>query len=123
MTICHQTRDENPNSRIADEEIGDVEQHGFVDFGIAAGLDQQVVSPMDLVRPARMEQRRRRREPDRTRRNHNNKLLLRTHQDRSPLQTRPTPPRPADDGLPVITRDRTVAELLELWRTKALPNR
>ncbi len=31
--------------------------------------------------------------------------------------------RAADDGLPVITRDRTVAELLELWRTKALPNR
>ncbi len=31
--------------------------------------------------------------------------------------------RAGDDGLPVITRDRTVAELLELWRTKALPNR
>ena len=31
--------------------------------------------------------------------------------------------RAADDGIPVITRDRTVAELLELWRTKALPNR
>jgi integrase len=31
--------------------------------------------------------------------------------------------RAADDGLPVITRDRTIAELLELWRTKALPNR
>ena len=31
--------------------------------------------------------------------------------------------RAADDGLPVITRDRTVAELLELWRNKALPNR
>lgn len=31
--------------------------------------------------------------------------------------------RAADDGLPVITRDRTVAELLELWQTKALPNR
>ncbi len=31
--------------------------------------------------------------------------------------------RAADDGLPVITRDRTVAELLDLWRTKALPNR